>query len=142
MSNKFHKYDDLLDEAGSYRAAAEKALIRSFYDNEQDLLDYLYSKFYSFELETRFKDQLPSELYVMYEEAVGLHKRRIHAIVEAIKPKTGEIALDLASNLGAVGYHLSNCGLSVIGLDLDGKTLRLCQKNVDGPTYAVNPGKW
>ena len=47
MANKFHKYDDLLDESGSYRAAAEKALIRSFYGYEKDLLDYLYSKFYS-----------------------------------------------------------------------------------------------
>ena len=45
MANKFHKYDDLLDESRSYRAAAEKALIRSFYDKEQDLPDYLYSKF-------------------------------------------------------------------------------------------------
>ena len=45
MANKFHKYDDLLDEYGSYRAAAEKALIRSFYGNEKDLLDYLYPKF-------------------------------------------------------------------------------------------------
>jgi hypothetical protein len=38
MGNKFHIYDDLLDESGSYRAAAEKALIRSFYGNEKDLL--------------------------------------------------------------------------------------------------------
>lgn len=58
MANKFHKYDDLLDESGSYRAAAEKALIRSFYGYEKDLLDYLYSKFYSFKVETRFKNQL------------------------------------------------------------------------------------
>jgi len=128
MANKFHKYDDLLDESGSYRAAAEKALIRSFYGNEKDLLDYLYSKFYSFKVETRFKNQLPSELYEIYGEAVGLHKRRIHAIIESIKPQVGEKALDLACNLGAVGYHLTNRGLSVIGLDLDGITLGLCQK--------------
>ena len=50
MGNKFHIYDDLRDESGSYRAAAEKALIRSFYGNEKDLLDYLYSKFYSFKV--------------------------------------------------------------------------------------------
>jgi hypothetical protein len=86
MANKFHKYDDLLDESGSYRAAAEKALIRSFYGNEKDLLDYLYSKFYSFKVETRFKNKLPSELYEIYGETVGLHKRRIHAIIESIKP--------------------------------------------------------
>ena len=106
----------------------KKPLIRSFYDKEQDLLDYLYSKYFSFELETRFKNQLPSELYEIYGEAVVLHKRRIHAIIESIKPQVGVKALDLACNLGAVGYHMTNRGLSVIGLDLDGKTLGLCQK--------------
>jgi len=79
-------------------------------------------------LETRFKNQLPSELHEIYGEAVGLHKRRIHAIIESIKPQVGEKALDLACNMGAVGYHLTNRGLAVMGLDLDGKTLGLCQK--------------
>ena len=119
-------YEQQLEESGSYRAAMEKVLIRSFYDNQEDLHDFLFSIYYSFVPVTRFVDRLPRELYELYLEKVYLHERRVRAIIDIADPQDGETALDLACDIGAIGHFLSNQGLAVLGLDLDWGPLKRC----------------
>ncbi len=100
-------YQEQVKESGSYRSAMEKVLIRSFYDSPADLHDFLFLIYYAFEPVERFRDKLPEDLYDLYVEKVGLHKRRIAAIAEIAGANDGDHVLDLACDLGAVSHYLT-----------------------------------